>query len=60
MPKPCHYCCQNYDLSMLYPVQAGSEGRASKMCADEVNDEERVRGLLDPRILTELLIWSHR
>ena len=29
MPDPCHY--QDYDRSMLYPAQPGSEGCSPKM-----------------------------
>ena len=36
--NPCHY--QDYDQSMLYPAQPGSEGCSPKMCVDEVNDED--------------------
>jgi len=36
LPNPWHF--QDYDRSMLYPAQPGSEGCSPKMCADEVND----------------------
>jgi hypothetical protein len=41
LPNPCHY--QDYDRSMLYPAQSGSEGCSPKMCADEEMPKKKDR-----------------
>ena len=47
MPNPCHY--QDYDRSMLYPAQSGSEGCSPKMCAQ--HDHRLIGQLPENRVV---------
>ena len=47
LPNPCHV--QNYDRSMLYPAQPGSEGCSPKDLRGSSRRHGQRRGLLGPR-----------